>query len=108
MDNPREFDYDHEQFCERCNSRQMGTEYHANDAMGLATPVLWNCHRCANPPVHAALYRAAERLVKRARNKINWWRLPAEEKRKRREHVAKIKARINERRAKEGRPLLTS
>ena len=90
QDNPRDFDYEHEQFCEKCNSRQMGTEYHANDAMGMATPVLWNCHRCANPPAHVALYRAAERMVTRARNKINWWLLPAEEKRKRRDHRAKV------------------
>ena len=107
QDNPRDFDTDMVCYCDKCDSKQMGTEVYANDAMGMAVPVLWNCHRCQNPPLLVGWYRELQRLARRAKAKYNYWRLPAEEKQKREEHRRKVVARINERRQEEGRPLLT-
>lgn len=56
-DNPADFNNDCIEHCSECNSRQMGTEHYANDAMGMATPVLWTCHRCDNPPILVGLWR---------------------------------------------------
>ena len=57
QDNPEDFHNECTEFCNDCNSDQLGMEMYANDAMGMATPVLWLCNRCENPPVLVGLYR---------------------------------------------------
>ena len=43
-------DHNRVEFCRTCNSKQMGRVWHAPDAMGLPSEVLWGCFRCQNPP----------------------------------------------------------
>ena len=100
MDNLEDFNYDHECFCDVCNSKQMGTEYHAHDAMGWATPVYWQCHRCANPPVLVGLWREAKRLTRFHYNRIHYRLTTTREYREARAaKCAEVRARIEARRA---------
>jgi hypothetical protein len=99
-DVPEDFNNDCVEFCDVCNSKQMGTELYANDAMGMATPVLWNCHRCENPPALVGLWRETKRVVKFRYNRIRYILTTTREQREAR--TAKIeaaKARIAARRA---------
>jgi hypothetical protein len=106
-DNPRDFDNDRIEHCDACDSKQMGTEWYANDAMGMATPVLWNCHRCANPPLLVGLWRHLKVIVRLRYGKIKY-RLTttAEERAKREAHRQSVKDRINARRKERGEPLI--
>jgi len=100
MDNPADFNEDRIEHCDICNSKQMGTEIYQNDAMGMATPVYWNCHRCANPPVLVGLYREAKRLVRFRYNRIRYiLTTTREEREKRTAKIEAAKARIAARRA---------
>ncbi len=107
QDNPADFTNDHIEHCDACDSRQMGTEHYCNDAMGMATPVLWTCHRCANPPLVVGLWRHLKVIVRLRYGKIKY-RLTttAEERAKREAHRQSIKDRINARREERGEPLI--
>lgn len=99
MDNPADFNNDRIEHCDVCNSKQMGTEIYQNDAMGMATPVYWDCHRCANPPVLVGLYRETKRLVRRAYVKARYYLTTTREQREARAaKVAAVRARIEARR----------
>lgn len=104
-DNPRDFDQDLVQFCDVCKSKQNGREHYCNDAMGIATPVLWNCYRCANPPVLVGWWRELKRRATNFYNRVHY-RLTttAEEREARRKHLEDLRARINARRAERGDP----
>lgn len=108
-DNPRDFDERMVQHCDRCDSKQMGTEMYANDAMGMATPVLFICDRCENPPLLVGLWRHLVVKVRLRYGKIKY-RLTttAEQRAARIAHVESVKARVNARRAAAGEPLLGS
>lgn len=102
-DNASDFNNDHIEMCDVCDSRQMGTEHYCNDAMGMATPVLWTCHRCANPPVLVGLWRSLCTKIRLRYGKIKYVLTTTSEYRaKRRAHMERTKARINERRAARG------
>jgi len=106
-DNASDFNNDHIENCDVCDSRQMGTEYYCNDAMGMATPVLWVCHRCENPPVLVGLWRSLKIKVALRYGKIKYiLTTTAEYRAKRTAAFAKAKARINARRAERGEPLI--
>jgi len=100
MDNPADFNEDRIEHCDVCNSKQMGTEIYQNDAMGMATPVYWDCHRCAHPPVLVGLYREATRLVRRGYVIVRYRLTTTREERERRAaKIADAKARMAARRA---------
>lgn len=107
QDNPADFNNDHIEHCDACDSRQMGTEHYCNDAMGMATPVLWTCHRCANPPLVVGLWRHLKVIVRLRYGRIKY-RLTttAAERAKREAHRQSIKDRINARREERGEPLI--
>ena len=106
-DNPRDFDCDIEQHCDECNSRQLGREHYCNDAMGIATPVLWTCYRCANPPVLVGLWRRAKRFTKFHYGQIKYkLTVPKAERIARKERFRAKVAKINERRAARGEKLI--
>lgn len=90
MDNPADFNEDRIEYCDVCDSKQMGTEIYQNDAMGMATPVYWDCHRCANPPVLVGLYRETKRLVRFRYNRIRY--ILTTTRAEREERTAKIEA----------------
>jgi len=99
-DNPADFNNDHTAHCDRCNSRQMGTEFYCNDAMGMATPVLWVCHRCENPPALVRVYREIVRRATNAFNKAKYYATTTPEYRaKRRARMEQARGRIAARRA---------
>jgi hypothetical protein len=105
QDNPNDFNNDRIENCDVCNSAQMGTEWYSNDAMGMATPVLWTCHRCDNPPVLVGMWRALRTKTRIYYNKIKYFLTTTREERaktaaRKRAYVAKI----NKRRAAEGKP----
>ncbi len=107
QDNPKDFNNDHIEMCDRCDSKQMGTEYYMNDAMGMATPVLWVCHRCENPPVLVGLWRSIKIKVSLKYGKIKYYlTTTAEYRAKRKAHTESVRARINERRAARGEALI--
>ena len=102
-DNASDFNNDHVENCDVCDSRQMGTEYYCNDAMGMATPVLWVCHRCENPPVLVKWYRKAKWAVTFYGNKARYILTTTKAQRKARRDSFKAKvAKINERRIARG------
>jgi hypothetical protein len=65
-DNLQEANYDCTEKCDDCGNEQMGTMFHAHNAIGGATPVLWICHRCQNPPMIVGWYREIKRRIRRA------------------------------------------
>ena len=73
QDNCLDFNYESTEHCDICDSDQLGTEMHANDAMGMATPVFWSCHRCANPPIAVKLYRETKRMILRGKVVTCYW-----------------------------------
>lgn len=102
-DNPRDFDHDRIEFCDVCKSEQNGTEHYCNDAAGIATPVLWTCHRCANPPLLVGWWRKAKRRVTRAYEIAHYnLTVPKAERDRRVVQRYKLLCRINERRAERG------
>lgn len=95
------------EMCDECGSEQSGTMHHCNDAMGWATPVFWQCARCANPPVLVGLVRSVKRFAIRKYNKARYLATTTKSDRaKRRAHVESVKARINARRAAAGEALI--
>ena len=102
-DNPEDFNNDCVEYCDVCESKQMGTEWYCNDAMGMATPVLWTCHRCDNPPLLVGLWRTLKRKSKfwYGRAKYYATTTKAERAARKAKWQAKIDA-INERRAARG------
>jgi len=107
MRDASEFNYTVSEHCDTCNKDREGTMYHHNDAMGIATPVLWTCHYCANPPALVGLYRRTKNLAKRKWNRAMYIATtPKAERDARRAHRLASVARINARRAAEGRPLI--
>lgn len=99
-DNASDFNNDCVEYCDVCDSKQMGTELYCNDAMGIATPVLWDCHRCKNPPLFVGLYREAKRLVRFHYGRIHYRLTTTREYREARTaHLEAAKARILARKA---------
>jgi len=95
QDNPEDFINDHIEYCDQCDSKQMGTEHYMNDAMGMATPVLWCCHRCDNPPVLVGLWRSIKVKVALRYGKVKYLLTTTKEQRaKRRAHIESVRARI--------------
>ena len=101
MDNLQDFNYDCTETCDTCGNEQMGTMFHAHDAMGLATPVLWNCHRCENPPIIVGWYRTIKTRIRLTWGKVRYYATttPAEREAKAK-RFAEAKARIAARRDK--------
>lgn len=99
-DNAADFNNDHVEHCDVCDSAQMGTEWYCNDAMGMATPVLWTCHRCDNPPVLVGLWRSLKVKVALRYGKVKYLLTTTKEQRaKRRAHVESVRARYEARKA---------
>lgn len=100
MDNLQEFNYDCTEKCDTCGTEQMGTMFHAHDAMGLATPVLWICQRCENPPIIVGWYRTINRRIRRLINLARYYATttPAQREAKAK-RWAETKARIATQRA---------
>ena len=87
--------------CDSCGKKALGTMFHAADAMGWATPVFFQCHRCANPPLHAKVWGEIKRLTIRVKLNVKWAFASKEEKAKRearRQRYAEAKARLAARR----------
>ncbi len=102
-ENLQEANYDCTEKCDECGNEQMGTMFHAHDAMGLAIPVLWVCHRCQNPPRLVGLYRNVKRRLNLRINKIRYYvTTTAEEREARRVRIEKHRARIAAVRAERG------
>ena len=89
VDVAQDFNYECSEHCDACGSEQTGTMHHCNDAMGMATPVFWQCARCANPPALVKAVRETKRLTLKAKRKLDWYALPKAERARR---VAKREA----------------
>ena len=64
MDDLQQANYTTTDKCDVCDRNNVqGTMLHAHDAMGWATPVLFQCNRCANPPVIDRIARRIKRIV---------------------------------------------
>lgn len=99
MNKPSEHNYEVAEQCDTCGNEQMGTMHHAADAMGIATPVLWICHRCENPPIIVGKYRAIKRRIFRLYNKARYYATTTPAQRKARaEQMALARERIANRR----------
>lgn len=95
QDNPTEFNYTCIEFCDTCGSKQEGMMHHCNDAMGMATPVHWQCERCAHPPFLVGVWRELKRRVLRTKILFRYYVLTSPAERKRRQlKKAEFKARI--------------
>lgn len=102
-ENLQEANYDCTETCDDCGNEQMGTMFHAHDAMGLATPVLWICHRCENPPIIVGWYRTINRRIRRLYSKARYYATTtAAEREAKAERWAATKARIAAQRAARG------
>ena len=101
-DKPEEFNYECVEHCDTCGNEQTGTMHHCNDAMGMATPVHWQCARCANPPKYVHIWREAKRLTLRGKLKFNFYMLPKEERQRRIKRSQEARARIAASRAARG------
>lgn len=100
MDNASDFNYECEEHCETCDKVRTGTMHHCNDSMGIATPVLWTCHYCENPPVLVALYRSLRTKLRLRYNRAKYvLTVPRAERERRAAHFAAAKRRMEERRA---------
>jgi len=94
-ENLQEANYDCTEKCDDCGNEQMGTMFHAHDAIGWAVPVLWICHRCENPPIIVGWYRTIKRRTNIRINKIRYFlTTTAEEREARRVRIEKHRARI--------------
>lgn len=94
QDKPEEFNYKCTEHCDTCGNEQEGTMHHCNDAMGMATPVLWQCSRCVNPPFFVNVYRETKRRLLRTKLLFKKYVLTSRADRKAREaKVAEIRAR---------------
>ena len=107
QDNPADFDNDCIEHCSDCDSDQMGTERYANDASGMATPVLWLCHRCENPPILVGLWRKIKIRTALHYGRARYYLTSTKEERAtRKAHMARMRAKIDARRKANGLPLL--
>ncbi len=89
-------DHARTEHCDVCGSEQEGIERYAPDAMGIPTPVLWDCSRCANPPTVVGVYREVKRLIRRGSLKLSWVFASKAKKARReimRKRLAEMKAR---------------
>ena len=95
-----EENYNDTQHCDTCNKQRDGTVY----------PIAgyhFVCDYCTNPPQPVKAYRRAKWVVAFYSRKARYYATTtAAERQARRDHTAKVRARINERRAAEGRPLI--
>lgn len=96
MDNPTEFNYTTTDKCDGCDRVGEGTMLHANDASGWATPVLFQCNRCSNPPLIDRIRRRVRRVVVLAKY---YWRTDRAERQRHRERKAEFKRRTDARKA---------
>jgi hypothetical protein len=86
--------------CDVCNKRRSGVEY---PVAGFHIV----CDYCTNPPVVVAAWRRAKWVVAFYSRKAKYYATTtAAERAARRAHTASVRARINARRAAEGRPLI--
>ena len=98
MDNLTEANYSCTEHCDECGSEQSGVMQHAHDAQGWATPVLWTCNRCDNPPALVKAYREAKRLVRRGKVLARYYMTPKAERLARKAKVDAMRQRIADRR----------
>ena len=101
-DKAADFNYECEEHCDTCGNTQTGTMHHCNDSMGMATPVFWQCTRCAHPPMLVHAWREAKRLTLRGKLKFNFYMLPKEERQRRITRKEEFRARIAAMRAARG------
>lgn len=95
QDNPKDFDYACTEHCDTCNSKQEGIMRHCNDAMGMATPVLFTCNRCSNPPFFVGVYRELKRRTRRGYLLFKLYVLtPPAVRKARKAKIAEARARI--------------
>lgn len=102
VDIAKDFNYECEEHCDTCGNKQTGTMHHCNDAMGMATPVHWQCNRCAHPPVLVNIWREAKRLTLRGKLKVKFYMLPKEERQRRIKRSQEARARMAANRAARG------
>ena len=99
-DNAKDFDYTCTEFCDVCGSDQEGIMRLCNDAMGMATPVLWTCNRCANPPFFVGVWRELKRRALRTKILFRFYVLtPPAVRKERQAKIAAARARMAARRA---------
>jgi hypothetical protein len=95
-----EENYTSNEHCDRCNKRRDGVVYPIAGYMFV-------CDYCTNPPKLVGIYRTAKIRVALYARKAKYYATTTKAERvARREHFAKAKARINARRAAQGRPLI--
>ena len=105
--NASELNYEVVENCDVCKKDRTGTMHHATSAAGNIAPVLWTCHYCENPPIIVAAFRKAKWFVSFYTRKAKYFATTtAAERAARLASFAATKARINARRAAEGRPLI--
>lgn len=92
--------YSNNEHCETCNKNRDGTVHPAGGYIFI-------CAYCANPPQPVKAFRKAKWFVAFYSRKAKYYATTTKaERAKRRAHFAAAKARINARRAAEGRPLI--
>lgn len=99
MDNLQEFNYTTTDRCDGCKKRKEGTMFHAHDAMGLATPVLFLCYRCNNPYWFDKVWRTVVRNTKKVWKYVTTSCLEQQAVDVRKERIRKRLAEIRARRA---------
>lgn len=102
-DNLEEFNYETTDTCDGCKKHAHGMMFHAHDAMGLATPVLFLCDRCYKPTWwQRHLIDRPIGFVKRMKNKARYYATTTRaERAERKAKVAAIRAKIAARKAAE-------
>jgi hypothetical protein len=100
VDKAEEFNYTSTQECDGCKKVREGTMLHCNDAMGLATPVLFLCDRCHKPNWYQRKIDAVGRFFKRTKNTIRRYATTTKAERDaHKKRMAEARARIEARRA---------
>ena len=95
-----EENYSSNERCDTCKTKRDGIVYPIAGYMFV-------CDYCTNPPVVVAAYRKVKWAVAFYGRKVRYYATTtAAERQARRDHTAKVRARINARRAAEGRPLI--
>lgn len=104
-----DYNYKCVEHCDVCGKDRKGTMHHATSAVGNIAPVLFECHYCSKPPGMVAVYRRVKWAFIFYGRKVKYLATTTKaERAARRAHFAAAKARINARRAAEGRPLIGS
>lgn len=103
MNNASDFNYTCQEHCDECGKVREGVMHHCNDAAGIATPVLWTCNYCENPPLIVAWFRRVKRTISFKVRRVRYF-LSTTKK----ERMARVRrqqdaiARINENRLERG------